>query len=263
MDPEDDAPAYLSTRKQVRHSGDVTLRPVAPWTSAVHALLKHLEAVGFAGSPRVVGAGVGADGWETLQFVAGQAAASRVWSGEGIHELGQLLRRLHRATATYRAPPQAVWQKSFLRSTGTGTIISHCDVAPWNVIVRDDRPVALIDWELAGPVEPLDEVAHTGWLNARLFDDGVDAAAGLSSVEERTRRLRSFVDGYELPAKERAELPQRLIDVAILSAAADAIEANITTESTDELRMAWGVAWRARSAAWLIQHGSLLERALR
>jgi hypothetical protein len=241
----------------------MTLRPVSPWTTAVHALLKHLEAVGFAGSPRVVGTGVDADGWETLQFVAGQATATRVWSEEGIHELGQLLRRLHRATATFRAPSHAVWQESFLRSAGAGAIISHGDVAPWNVIVRDDRPVALIDWELAGPVEPLDEVAHTGWLNARLFDDGVDAVAGLPSAEERTRRLRWFVEGYELPTKERAELPQRLIDVAIVSAAADAIEANITRESTDELRMAWGVAWRARSAAWLIHHQSLLERALR
>ena len=263
MDREDSAPAYLSTRKRVRHSGDLTLRPVSPWTTAVHALLKHLEAVGFAGSPRVVGAGVDADGWETLQFVAGHATATRVWSEEGIHELGQLLRRLHRATATFRAPSHAVWQESFLRSAGAGAIISHGDVAPWNVIVREERPVALIDWELAGPVEPLNEVAHTGWLNARLFDDGVDAVAGPPSAEQRIRRLRWFVDGYELPAQERAELPQRLIDVAILSAAADAIEANITTESTDELRMAWGVAWRARSAAWLIHHRSLLERALR
>jgi Ser/Thr protein kinase RdoA (MazF antagonist) len=263
MDGEDDAPAYLSARKRVRHSGDVTLRPAAPWTTSVHAWLKHLEAVGFAGSPRIVGTGVDAEGWETLQFVVGQATATRVWSEEGIYELGQLLRRLHQATATFRAPSHAVWQESFLRSAGVGAIISHGDVAPWNVVVREDRPVAFIDWELAGPVEPLDEVAHTGWLNARLFDDGVDAIAGLPSAEQRTRHLRCFVDGYELPAQERAELSQRLIEVAVLSAAADAVEANITPESTDEMRMAWGVAWRARSAAWLVRHRRLFERALR
>jgi hypothetical protein len=130
MDGEDDAPAYLSARKRVRHSGDLTLRPASPWTSAVHALLKHLEAVGFAGSPRVVGAGVDAEGWETIQFVAGHATAKRVWSEESIYELGQLLRHLHRSTATFRAPPQAIWQESFLRSTGAGAIISHGDVAP-------------------------------------------------------------------------------------------------------------------------------------
>jgi hypothetical protein len=33
------------------------LRPARPWTSAVHALLRHLERAGFAGSPRVVGDG--------------------------------------------------------------------------------------------------------------------------------------------------------------------------------------------------------------
>ncbi|GIH73865.1 hypothetical protein Plo01_02940 [Planobispora longispora] len=31
------------------------LRPAGPWTPAAHALLHHLERVGFTGSPRVVG----------------------------------------------------------------------------------------------------------------------------------------------------------------------------------------------------------------
>jgi Phosphotransferase enzyme family len=253
----------LSERKRVYRAGSMAVRPSTPWTPAVHALLRHLEAVGFAGSPRVVGSGTDASGQDLVTFIAGDVAADRIWSDEGIYDLGRLLRELHQATASFRPPPQPVWQQSFLRSTGPGAIVSHGDVGPWNVVARRGKAIALIDWELAGPVDRLSELAHTGWLNARLFDDGVDAGVELPPPERRFRQLRLFADGYQLPAQERGELAQRVIDVAILSAASDAVEANITPQATEASWLAWGVAWRARSAAWLVRHRSLLERALR
>ncbi len=253
----------LSKRKQVHRAGNVTLRPVAPWTAAVHALLRHLDLVGFTGSPRVVGTGFGPDGRETIEFITGDVLPKRVWNDEGIYELGHLLRRLHRATASFRPPQGAIWQESFLRSESSDAIISHGDAAPWNVVARQGRPVALIDWELAGPVDYLSELAHTSWLNAGLFDDDIAERQGLPPTGERLRHLRLFTDGYQLPSQDRAGLVTRLVDVAILSCANDAIEAQITPESTGVDRLAWGVAWRARSAAWLVRNRGLLERALR
>ena len=35
--------------------GDTVRRNVGPWTPAVHALLRHLEYIGFTGAPRVLG----------------------------------------------------------------------------------------------------------------------------------------------------------------------------------------------------------------
>jgi hypothetical protein len=263
MAREDDEPEYLSERKRVQRAGHAMLRSASPWTPAVHALLRHLEMVGFAGSPRVIGTGIDPTGQEMVEFVAGDVAHDRVWSEQGIHELGRMLRDLHEATASFRPPPQALWQDSFLRSSGPGTVISHGDVAPWNVVARLDRPVALIDWELAGPVDRLNELAHTGWLNARLFDEGVEDVPDLPSVEQWIQLLRAFAEGYQLPVRSRRELARRVVDVAILSAASDAVEAKITPESAEAAWLAWGVAWRARSAAWLIRHRDLLDRALR
>jgi thiamine kinase-like enzyme len=174
-----------------------------------------------------------------------------------------MLRELHEATASFHPPRPAVWQESFLRATGPETVVSHGDVGPWNVVARHGQPVALIDWELAGPVDRLNELAHTGWLNARLFDDGVEDVAGLPSVEQRLRQLRVFAEGYELAAQDRVELARRVVDVAILSAASDAVEAKITPTSTEASWFVWGITWRARSAAWLVRHRSLLEAALR
>jgi len=92
----------------VHRTGDVILRPVQPWTPAVYALLRHLEAVGFAGAPRVVGEGLDGEGRETLALVPGDVDAKRVWSDERIHALGALPRDLHRATATFRPLLHAV-----------------------------------------------------------------------------------------------------------------------------------------------------------
>lgn len=40
---------------RVERIGDTVHRPVAPWTAALHGLLRHLEAVGYERSPRVLG----------------------------------------------------------------------------------------------------------------------------------------------------------------------------------------------------------------
>jgi hypothetical protein len=59
-------------RNVVHRRGDVVIRAAGPWTPAVHALLRHLEDVGFTGAPRLVGSGLAPDGRETLTFIEGK-----------------------------------------------------------------------------------------------------------------------------------------------------------------------------------------------
>jgi hypothetical protein len=44
-----------------------------------------------------------------------------------------------------------VWQPWLFHSDAPGSIVGHCDTGPWHVVARDGRPVAFIDWTLAGP----------------------------------------------------------------------------------------------------------------
>lgn len=85
--------------------------------------------------------------------------------------LGRMLKELHQATASFVPPADAVWRPWFGRRLGQPSIIGHCDTGAWNIIARDGMPMALIDWEEAGPVDPLVELAQACWLNALLFDD--------------------------------------------------------------------------------------------
>lgn len=244
----------------VRH-GDTVIRPAGPWTPAVHALLRHLERAGFAGSPRVVAGGYDDQGREVLTYIEGTFAHPHAWSDDAVWQAGRLLRDLHEATAGFQPPPDAVWHPWPFRSDAPGAVISHCDAGPWNIVARGGLPVAFIDWTVAGPTGRLDEVAAAGWWNAQLHDDDVAERHALPAAAARAAQLRYFLDGYRLPAAERDGLVTRMIEYAIRDCAAEAITARITPGSTDPAPL-WALAWRARSAAWMLRHQTMLENAI-
>jgi hypothetical protein len=117
-------------RTEVHRLGNVVIRGTGPWTLAVHALLRHLEHVGFIAAPRLVGPGLDDEGREMLTFIEGVFTQPGPWSLDGAAALGVLLRELHQATATFRPPPDAVWFPWHGRELGSpGKVIGHCDVA--------------------------------------------------------------------------------------------------------------------------------------
>ena len=264
--------AYHPTR--VERRGGIVLREAKPWTPSVHALLRHLEARGFEASPRVVGSGFEEAGLETLTYIAGEIDGGRppwadhgsVWNREAAHRLGALLRQYQDCVADFEPPAGATWFEWSGEEMGDGPrIIGHRDLGPWNIVARDGMPVGFIDWELAGPIDPLIELAMLCWLNGKLFDDIVAEREGLPSLEERARLLRAIVDGYELPSPARRGFVGSIVEVVIHSVAEEADEFDVRHETTSAdvpPEFAWAVAWRARSAAWIIRHRRTLEAAL-
>jgi hypothetical protein len=251
----------------VQRRGDVVLRPAGPWTPTVHSLLRHLEDAGFAGSPRVAGTGFAADGRETLSYIEGEVADSGPGTVEGAFAIGKPLLELHEATASFRPGPDAIWPPWFGRDIGGPVrVIGHCDVAAWNVVTRNGIPVALIDWETAGPVDPLVELAQACWLNAKLHGDDVAEREGLPPVADRARQLRAIVDAYGLSAKQRRGFVDRIIEYVGYDTEEQADAFGVTPEFTDPtpdgFPLVWGMAWRARAAVWLYRNRATLQNAL-
>jgi Phosphotransferase enzyme family len=250
-------------RTVVHRRGDVVIRDAGPWTPAVHSLLRHLETAGFAGAPRLVGSGVEAGGREVLTFIEGEFTQPGRWSLDGAAALGGLLRSLHEATRSFRPPPGAVWFPWHGRDLGRrARVIGHCDTAPWNIVARDGMPVAFIDWETAGPVDPLIELAQLAWLNAKLHDDIVAGIEHLPPAEDRARQLAAIADAHGLAARQRRGLLDQIIEFAIVDTAWESHYARIAPDATSHPTAMWAMAWRARSAAWMIRNRRILETAL-
>jgi len=260
------SPEQLGSWGSGTHLADAVLRDgvvhktAGPWTPAVFALLRHLEEVGFTGAQRVVN-----DGYS---FVPGESPHPHAWSDEAVGGVGRLLRGLHDATVTFTPPAGAVWQPNWLRDLGGDDIvIGHCDPGSWNIVGEQGQPDAFIDWEFAGPVDRLWELAEAVWLNAQLVDDDIAEMQGLPDAAARARQARAIVDGYGLPRAARDELVDRLSDVAIHNARHEAIAEGVTIDSTAAIAengypILWGITWRARSASWIARNRTMIRRAV-
>ncbi|MBA2738911.1 MAG: NUDIX domain-containing protein [Nocardioidaceae bacterium] len=166
--------------------GSTVRRPTGAWTPAVHALLAHVRARGLDGVPRVLG--FDSRGREVLTFIEGRAfdPDERVPDVQ-VRDIGSWLARFHAAVTGFVPPGEAPWRNT-VRALGAGEIICHLDVAPYNVVVHEGRLAAVIDWDMAGPGHPVDDLSFSAWNAVPLYRD--------VGADESARRLRLLCDAY-------------------------------------------------------------------
>ena len=215
----------------------------------------------------LVETGFAADGRETLRFVEGRSPQPAAWSDDAAWTLGRTVRAMHDATSSFVPPVDAPWAPWFARNLpGDDPVIGHGDLGPWNILARDGRPVAFIDWDNAGPVDAVWELAHVGWLNAQLHDDDVTAMNDLADPATRARQLALIVDGYGLERTRRDGFVQRMIEIAVRSARQEAIDHRVTPESgspgVGEFPILWAIAGRDRAPASMLDHHQVRQHAL-
>ncbi|MGH9094047.1 MAG: phosphotransferase [Acidimicrobiales bacterium] len=189
----------------VVRAGATVRRPHQPTSYPIAHYLDHLERVGFDGSPRFLG--VDDAGRDVLTFIDGavSGASPEPWVADEalLVSVGELLTDLHRASEGFDQaqtlfPPSA--------GQGPGTLVSHLDVTPQNVVVRHGRAVALIDFDLTRRATRVDDVYNTAthWVP---LADPLDVYPDWAGVDQ-PRRLRLLADACQLPRRQRAGLVQ-------------------------------------------------------
>ena len=247
----------VANRDRVLRVGDTVRRPLAPSAPATHALLRHLEAVGFAGSPRVLAV---TGQTETLTWIRGRAAATPLpgWalSEATVASVGALLRRFHDAVASFESTGLQ-WHAE-VPPAYRGRSVSHNDVHPGNIVFDSDAAaVGLIDFDLAAPGSPVWDLATAARSWCPLVDD-VDLPAGYEAGRDRFRRLAVLLEAYGLARSQRL-------------AVVEAVVANhdwtyrIVTEAARRGHRGFTDYWREvadqthRARAWSVRHrGTLL-----
>jgi Phosphotransferase enzyme family len=191
--------------------GRTVRRPVRPHTSAVHAVLRHLEAVGFEGAPRVLG--IDAKNREVLTYLPGLVSRRPlpgfITTESTLVSLAELQLRYHHAVVGFDPPSWARWDGELTRFVdGPPEIICHCDVNLENVIFRPGpdgpRPYAFIDFDLARPGTRLVDIIQTLRYWAPIADPA-DRDPALRDADA-AGRMAVFCEAYGLSYSERARL---------------------------------------------------------
>lgn len=182
--------------------GDVTiidglvLRPVRPWTGAVHALLTHLREQGLDCVPEPVGVRDDVEAVTWIEGDAGHDAFRHQYDEAGLRSAARLLRRVHEATESFEPPETVEW--AFAPTSGARTVC-HGDPAPWNFVWRDGEAVGLIDWDLAAPGHASSDVAHALEHFAPFRpDESALEDLGFPAPPDRAARVRAFASAYGL-----------------------------------------------------------------
>lgn len=206
--------------RRVVRIGDTVRRAVQPWTPAVHALLRHLEDVGFPYAPRV--RGIDGQGRDVLTYVEGESGP-KGWAGvvddAGLMAFARLLRAYHDAVTGFRLPEGLRWWTGESGPDGEGEdVVCHGDFGPWNIVWRDGAPVGVLDWDYARPSPRLFDVAYALEYVAPFRDDA-ECLRWLRYPEppDRRRRLEVFAMAYGLTST------RGLVD-AVIDVQAESVE---------------------------------------
>ncbi|WP_348540989.1 phosphotransferase [Streptomyces sp. SAI-041] len=243
--------------------GALVERPAPPNAHALHAHLFALKDHGFDAAPTPVG--LTADGREELTFIPGDVALPPfppwVLTTTALESVGLLLRRLHAASATITVDPDVKWPQDLADPEG-GTMLCHNDVCPDNVVFRDGRAAALIDFDLAAPGRPLWDVAMAARYWVPMLDP-VSAAALYPAALDAPARLRILAESYDLSAGERTVLP------GVIEQATEVCRAFVTRRVADgdpvylqALQDRGGWERWDRMQTWLADHRETFTAAL-
>ncbi|MDQ1722793.1 MAG: hypothetical protein QOI26_2527 [Pseudonocardiales bacterium] len=247
----------MANRGRVYRRGATVRRPRSPFGQATHAVLAHLDRVGFASAPRVLA--VDAD-TEVLSWIPGRAACDPLpdWSlsEQSLISVATLIRRFHQAMRSFNGAGLS-WARP-VPPGYRGALVSHNDLHPGNIIFDGPVAVGLIDFDLAGPGSVVWDVATAVRCWCPLADDP-DVPPAVAGC--RLQRLALFLDAYGLAAPDRVAVAEALVPNHDWTYR---IVTDAVRSGHPGFRDYWGeVAQRTdRARDWTLRHGGELIAAV-
>ncbi|MET7281037.1 phosphotransferase [Kribbella sp. NPDC005582] len=189
--------------------GSTVRRPPGERAEMVRGLLRHLEAVGFTGAPRHLG--LDSAGREVLTYIQGEVAGrprpSWIADEDRMISVAQLVRAYDDAAEGFGIPdnlPAPIEPPGLPDLADPPELVGHQDITPENVVFRDGRAHALIDFDMARPVSRVREVVNLmlWWAPFGADEDLDPLLRGL----DRPRRSRLIADAYGLSEDGRRRL---------------------------------------------------------
>ncbi|PGS49383.1 aminoglycoside phosphotransferase family protein [Bacillus sp. AFS041924] len=135
-------------------------RELKPESTKIHKLLIHLEKKGYIYAPKFLG--IDENGREILSFIEGEAGndplKEYMWSNDSLKDIAKMLRLYHDAVSDF--PLSDDW-KAIDNTPRKMEVLCHNDFARYNIIFQHEKPVGIIDFDVAGPGPRLWDIAYT------------------------------------------------------------------------------------------------------
>jgi aminoglycoside phosphotransferase (APT) family kinase protein len=122
-------------------------------------------------------------------------------------------------------------------------------------VFRDDVPGAFIDFDLAAPGSPLEDVGYMAWVWC------VSSKVGAPSVEAQARQVRVLADGYGLSANQRAVLVDAMLERQSRNARFWGELPEASVDATSE-QLAERMAWSRQEHVFTADHRQEFAAAL-
>ncbi|MCM3616076.1 aminoglycoside phosphotransferase family protein [Sutcliffiella horikoshii] len=185
----------------VYRSGDTVLRRLKPDSPKIHKLLKHLDDKGFNYAPKFLG--IDEVGREKLSFIEGEAGNYPIkrymWSDDVLIDIAKMLRKYHEAVSDFAISDE--W-KPIDNTPKSFEVLCHNDFAIYNIIFNNNKPVGIIDFDVAGPGPRLWDIAYTLYtcipLSRVYYSETGDAVHynTLLHADLLKRRVKLFFESY-------------------------------------------------------------------
>lgn len=176
--------------------GDTVRRKTNKHSPIVHQFLNHLEAQGFAHSPRFLGRDEKKR--EILSFMPGSSEFPKdLWKTKRASlASAKMLREFHDVSAKFGELESDEWAFTY-QGDMPNEVICHNDFAPYNLIFNDGIPTAIIDFDLSGPGPRLRDLAYlTYWMVPLSFQTDDMGSFGEHDLTSGSQRLKAICKAY-------------------------------------------------------------------
>jgi len=170
--------------------GETVRRPSKSSSPFTAQLLAHLHDCGCSWAPRYLGRDE--LGRDILSYLPGSTPKWSRFADRQVREAALILRQLHDNTRESRL--------------AAGSVVCHNDPGPNNFVFRNDVPVGLIDFDMAMPGDPLEDLGYMAWSWC------VSSKSERGPVATQAQQVRVLVDAYGLSSEDRQKLPDWIIE---------------------------------------------------